>query len=224
MPRTRPGGKRRREGSRRPSPSGIEHRISRNVSCRHPQHRGRGDPALRRRPLLAGKQLFLLGLHHRHHQSRRGDGAAQDPALAHYRRQRPPPGRARRRRCRGGTGAQGRRVVRIYQRRTAADPLRLHGRSLRHGERERRKLRDRSSRLLARQRQQQADHQRRPLLPLVPSSIARLPVAGRGPPCRKKRSAGSRTIPITRPAPRSRSRFPWRSSRCGYGSCAGGAS
>ena len=53
-------------------------------------------------------------------------------------------------------------IVRIHQRGAVADPVRLHGRGLRHGERKRRKLRDRNSRVLARQRQHQTDHQLSP--------------------------------------------------------------
>ncbi len=63
------------------------------------------------------------------------NGAIENPALAHHRCPRPPPGSARRRRRRRGTGAQVRRIVRIYQRGAATDAFRLHGRQLRDGER-----------------------------------------------------------------------------------------
>ena len=49
-------------------------------------------------------------------------------------------------------GAGARRVVRIHQRRAAADAVRLHDRNLRHGDRNRRALRHRDPGVLARQR------------------------------------------------------------------------
>ena len=54
-------------------------------------------------------------------------------------------------RGRRGAGARARRIVRIHQRRAAADAVRLHDRHLRHGDGERRRLRHRYPGVLARQ-------------------------------------------------------------------------
>ena len=107
-------------------------------------------PALPARPLLAGERLFLLGLYHhitnlgtetvqlktRHWRITDAQGRLQEVRGA---------GRGGR-----GAGAQAGRVLRIHQRRAAADAVRLHGRHLRHGDRGGRGVRHRHPGLLAR--------------------------------------------------------------------------
>ena len=68
---------------------------------------------------------------------------------------------------------KGGEFLRIYQRGAAADAVGFHGGNLRHGDRERRALRNRGSGVLARQRQQQANAQLKRLCTDQPSSRPR---------------------------------------------------
>src|SRR6266699_4292852 len=132
----------------------IFREFARNVPCRHSSDRSHCRAELPAETLV-GRSVFLV-LYHRHHQYRRGNGAASYPALDHHRRVGPQAGNPRRRRGRRTTGARAGPALRIYLWRAAADRVGHHDRPLSDGERERRAVRDRRADLFAGQPRQQA--------------------------------------------------------------------
>src|SRR6185312_15081526 len=104
-----------------------------NVPGDNPQDRGDRGAPLHAGAIVADERLFLLGLHHQYFQSRFRDRAVEDPPLAHHRRLRPLAGGERAGRGGRRAGARARRLVRIYERRAAADAFGLHGRDIRNG-------------------------------------------------------------------------------------------
>src|SRR5947208_5728835 len=86
-------------------------RVVPHVPRRYTPDRGHRRTELPAGTLVGRTPSIFLVLHHRHHQHRRGDGAATDAALDHYRRYRPQAGSPRRGRGRRTAGARPRRAL-----------------------------------------------------------------------------------------------------------------